>query len=73
MSNSALRWARWPELQKERVRKEIALRLGKDLIDDRLDVIKAALYELYPYAEHNAEYNRLVYEIYTDIRNGRAI
>jgi hypothetical protein len=69
---SILAWARWPELQKERVRKEVAVRLGTRNIDERPSIIGDALYELYPYTETDTlDYNKLVDDIYTDIRSKR--
>jgi hypothetical protein len=68
---NALPWAYWPELQKQRVRKEVALRLGTGDIDKRKDIIVESLYELYPYANEDDDYRQLVIDIHNDIRSRR--
>lgn len=53
--------------------KEIALHLSVKDIDLRHQIICGALYELYPYAIRNEEYNQLVLDIYADLRSKRTI
>jgi len=62
-------WKDWPELQKNRVRKEIAILLQLRCIEERPQVIHAALYELYPYAVQDLEYDALVRDIFADVRS----
>ena len=62
-------WKDWPEEQKSRVRKEIAVCLGTRCIEERPQVIHAALYELYPYAIQDLEYDALVRDIFADVRS----
>lgn len=66
-----IKWADWPELQKRRVLKEIALHLSVKGINLRHQIICGALYELYPYGIRNEEYNQLVLDIYADLRRNR--
>jgi hypothetical protein len=67
MSN--LPWAQWPDEQKQRVRKELAVLLGTRRIEEQPRVIHAALYELYPYAINDPDYDALVRDIFADVRS----
>jgi hypothetical protein len=68
---TVLPWAKWPALQKERVRREVGLRMDAAHVGTRHEIICAALYELYPYAVTDATYDDLVRDIYADIKSNQ--
>lgn len=62
---SPLSWAKWPKLQRERVRKELAtVASGRPLTHRD---VRGALYELYPYADIDCDLHDLVVAIYNDL------
>jgi len=62
-------WKNWPESQRKRVLDEIALLVQTTItsFDKKSQVVRAALYELYPYAVANADYDHLVRDIVAHI------